>query len=75
MPKYKPDTQVARERYSVHPTTLWRWDRDPTLGFPPPIRINNRKYRDVEALDAWDRIRAAEPVPAIAPPQQRRDIA
>jgi len=24
--------------------TLWRWERDPRLNFPQPVRIRNRKY-------------------------------
>lgn len=52
-----PDPQVAR-RYSVSTRQLPRWDDDPDLRFPPPIYINGRKYRDVEALDAWDKERA-----------------
>lgn len=60
MTKYLPDSQVA-ERYCVHATTLYRWDRDEQLGFPKPIRINGRKYRDVAALDDWDRSRAGAP--------------
>jgi hypothetical protein len=39
----------------VHPVTLRRWDKNPALGFPPPIYVNNRRYRDEDALDAWDR--------------------
>jgi hypothetical protein len=53
-----PDPQVARDRYKVNPRTIVRWDADPDLKFPPPIVINNRKYRDVAALDEWDRWRA-----------------
>lgn len=48
------DPVVARERYHVHPVTLRRWDKNPALGFPPPIYVNNRRYRDEAALDAWD---------------------
>jgi hypothetical protein len=50
-----PDGKVARARYGVHPTTLWRWDQKPELGFPPPRIINGRKYRDLEELDAFDK--------------------
>jgi predicted DNA-binding transcriptional regulator AlpA len=52
-----PDPQVC-QRYGVTPMTLWRWDRDPTLGFPKPIYIRNRKYRDERELDAFDASRA-----------------
>jgi hypothetical protein len=37
--------------------TLWRWDHDPDLNFPKPIRIRSRKYRDERELDAFDECR------------------
>jgi hypothetical protein len=49
-----PDPIVAKERYGVSAMTLWRWDHDPELNFPKPIRIRGRKYRDAEQLDAFD---------------------
>lgn len=56
---YLPDARVA-QRYGVHITTLFRWDRNRQLSFPKPIRINGRKYRSVEQLDAWDRARGVD---------------
>jgi hypothetical protein len=53
--KLIPDPIVARERYRVHPRTIKRWDKTPGLNFPPSIRIRDRNYRSVEALDAWDK--------------------
>ena len=47
-----PDPQVWRE-FHITSMTLWRWTKDPTLGFPPVIRIRNRCYRrrsDIEAF-------------------------
>lgn len=57
--RYVPDPQVCR-RYGISSMTLWRWDRNPDLNFPPPMRINRRKYRDAAALDEWDRQRALQ---------------
>jgi len=54
-----PDPIVANERYGVSFMTLWRWDKDPDLGFPKPIRIRGRKYRDEAELDEFDAARAA----------------
>ena len=44
----------------LDPRTLQRWDATPDLGFPLPIYINGRKYRDEAALDQFDRGRAAK---------------
>ena len=54
-----PDKAVS-ERYGVHISTLYNWDRDPGLNFPRPIRINRRKFRDEAELNRFDRDRAAE---------------
>jgi len=46
------------ERYGTCNRTVERWERDERyrdLGFPQPVRINNRKYDDVDALDEWDK--------------------
>jgi hypothetical protein len=56
-PALIPDRLVA-ERYDVCVRTLERWDATPNLGFPPPIRIRRRRFREVAALDAWDRANA-----------------
>ena len=54
-----PDPQVA-QRYKISTRTLARWDNQPELGFPPPVRINNRKYRHVRALEEFERARVAD---------------
>jgi predicted DNA-binding transcriptional regulator AlpA len=61
-----PDPQVCR-RYGVHTSTLYNWDHDPALGFPKPVRIKNRKYRDEAELDEFDAARAAERQTELAP--------
>jgi hypothetical protein len=53
MKKLIPDPEVWK-RYGVTPMTGWRWDHDPTLNFPKPVRIRGRKYRDADELDAFD---------------------
>jgi hypothetical protein len=52
-----PD-RVVCDRYHVHNSTLGNWEK--RLGFPPPVRINNRKYRDEAELAKFDEARAAE---------------
>ena len=61
-----PDPQVQRE-FGVSAMTIWRWDMDPTLGFPPPVKIRKRKFRSRRALEQLQarlvegRHRAAQP--------------
>jgi len=57
--KYLPDKLVC-ERYGICPSTLFRWDADENLGFPKPLRVRGRKYRDVAELDQFDALRAAK---------------
>ena len=49
-----PDPQVCRE-FGVTAMTLWRWDHDIELNFPPPIRIRRRKFRYRRALEDFKR--------------------
>jgi hypothetical protein len=51
------DARVA-ERYDVSTRTLARWDQIPDLGFPPPVYIRERRYRELVKLEAWDRANA-----------------
>lgn len=32
---------------------LWRWQHDPELKFPEPMRINGRRYWKVADIEAW----------------------
>jgi hypothetical protein len=47
-----PDPMVCAE-LGVTSMTLWRYDHDPALNFPPPIRIRKRNFRSRRLLDAW----------------------
>jgi predicted DNA-binding transcriptional regulator AlpA len=47
-----PDPEVARQ-LGVTLMTIWRWDHDPSMGFPKPIRLRTRKYRRASDLIAW----------------------
>jgi predicted DNA-binding transcriptional regulator AlpA len=47
-----PDPEVCRE-FNVTPMTLWRWDRDEKLSFPPPVRIRHRNFRSRRQLEAF----------------------
>jgi hypothetical protein len=52
-PTLIPDRRVA-QRYGVHIRTLARWDAA-ELGFPPPVYLRGRRYRELARLDEWDR--------------------
>ena len=52
--------RLAAQRYNVHPFTLRRWDAKPDLGFPKCVYVNGRRYREVDALEAWDRKNSRE---------------
>jgi hypothetical protein len=47
-----PDPQIQRE-FGICAMTLWRWDKDLELGFPPPIRIRGRKFRSRRLAEAF----------------------
>jgi hypothetical protein len=50
-----PDPEVARE-FSVTLMTLWRWDRSPAkvaLGWPPPVKIGHRNYRNRHGIETF----------------------
>jgi hypothetical protein len=46
-----PDPIVAKEFGGVSLMTLYRWTMDPTLGFPPPIKIRTKNFRSRRALE------------------------
>jgi hypothetical protein len=47
-----PDKIVLAE-FQISDMTLWRWDHDHELGFPPPIYIRKRKFRSRNALEKF----------------------
>jgi predicted DNA-binding transcriptional regulator AlpA len=51
--KLSPTRKVA-ERYSTSTRTIERWEIDPTLNFPKPIKIKRRKYWYENELDEFD---------------------
>jgi predicted DNA-binding transcriptional regulator AlpA len=58
--KYLP-TKAVLERYSITEMSLWRWERDPKVGFPAPHRFGTaRKFYDLQEIEAWERRRAAD---------------
>lgn len=53
-PGLLPDRLVA-ERYDCTVRTLERWDEKPELGFPSPVYVRRRKFRELSKLEAWER--------------------
>lgn len=47
------DTNVAKEFGGVSLMTLYRWTKDPRLGFPPPIKIRTKNFRSRRALEEF----------------------
>jgi predicted DNA-binding transcriptional regulator AlpA len=39
--------------------TLYRWMKDPDLGFPKPVKIRGRHFWKLGQLRQWERQRAA----------------
>ena len=50
--EFVPDPQVQKE-FNVTSMTLFRWDRDPDLGFPPKIKIRDKNYRSRRQLEKF----------------------
>jgi hypothetical protein len=65
-----PD-RIVREHCGVVAMTIFRWDHNPTLAFPKPKVINNRKYRRKCDVVAWI---ASRPDRAAPPPCARKSI-
>jgi predicted DNA-binding transcriptional regulator AlpA len=53
-------TRAVCRRYGVSDRTVMRWERDTTLGFPTPLKINERKYWREADLTSFDRSRVAQ---------------
>jgi hypothetical protein len=49
-----PDPKVCCE-FGISSMTLWRWDRDIDLDFPPPIFIRKRNFRIRRQLEEFKR--------------------
>lgn len=44
----------VQARYQKSHVTIWRWVRDPTLGFPQPTQINRLNYWRLNDLQDWE---------------------
>lgn len=48
----------VQARYQKSPVTIWRWMRDPKLGFPKPIQINRHNFWRLQELETWEAAQA-----------------
>lgn len=48
----------VKHRYQCSYQTIWRWTRDPDLGFPQPLKINGRNRFALNEIEAFERRRA-----------------
>jgi hypothetical protein len=60
-----PDPVVWAE-FGVTEMTGHRWDQDPTLGFPPKIKIRRHNYRSRRALEEFKERMVAQAIKARA---------
>ena len=58
-PEFLTGPQV-QARYQKSHVTIWRWVRDPALGFPAPIQINRLNYWRLSDLEAWEAAQALQ---------------
>jgi len=53
--RYLTGPQVCA-RYAISDVGLWRWLKDPELGFPQPaMRVRERRYWLEDDLIGWER--------------------
>src|SRR5262245_7968798 len=69
---FVPDAQVRAEFGNITAMTLFRWDHNPELGFPPPIDIAGRKYRSRRMLEAFKQRALRTAIAAMSDPSLRR---
>jgi len=59
-PKNFLTTSQTARKFAVHPKTIDRWAKDPTLNLPKPTVVNKRRYFDEAQLDKWATGRAED---------------
>jgi predicted DNA-binding transcriptional regulator AlpA len=47
-------TREILHRFSISRTTLARWLRSPTVGFPRPVTISRRQFFDAAEVAAFE---------------------
>ncbi len=57
---YLTSKQVSERYGNCSDMTIWRWQNDPSLNFPRPLKINSRRLWDIETLEHFDAERIAD---------------
>jgi len=66
-----PDKQARKECGDVCRMTIYRWERDPELQFPPAILIRKRKYRSRILLEQFKtRLKSMRRLPCVRAPRR-----
>jgi len=47
----------VQQRYGISEMTMWRWEQNPELNFPKPMRVGRRKFYREDELTTWERER------------------
>jgi hypothetical protein len=45
--------KATADYLNISVMTLWRWKRDPALGFPAAAVINDIEHNNLDLVDAW----------------------
>lgn len=58
---------AVRKRYGLSETSLWRWERNPSLNFPKPaLEVGNRRFYDADDLARWEASRDRRKAEAVS---------
>jgi hypothetical protein len=60
-PARKPDCVSPFEDDGVSDMSIYRWERDPKLNFPAPIRVARRRYWKLSDLVRWEQAKLLIP--------------
>jgi hypothetical protein len=52
--RWARNSQLAAH-FDVTPMTIWRWQNNPALNFPPSHAVNGISYTDLDEVDRWMR--------------------
>lgn len=73
--RYIPTKQVRKRYGDCSEMTIYRWVRDPRLGFPQPFKLRpgGPNFFDIDELDEFDERRRREALAHHVIPPHRRD--